>query len=248
MSKGVKKQKAPAAPQADIRFAARFGRPDIATPVVAARTAPHAKWLKKQAATPPIKIAMCPGMWDQIQAGYIIPAWCDIHIKANSAGVSVRLEGANAVPELGVRPMAFEVVDGIAPFRGDVKHHVLKLESPWSVFAREGISAQVFPAMFHSDFLDKLYVYPGVVDYDKGFATVNMMFSVLEECEFTIWAGEPLLQVIPFERRDFQAECGPITERERAVAEYGFASRKPGYYRRTFHGGKRYDMNLKVDQ
>lgn len=243
-------RKAPAIelpPEPDIRFVPRFGRPDIGAPVISARSAPHPDWLRKQAQNPPLKFAMCPGMWDYLQAGYIIPAWCDIHIKANRSGVSVRMEGVNAYPECNVQPMSLDVVDGIAPMRDSVKPHVLKLTSPWSVFVKEGISAYLMPALFHSPFLDKLHVYPGIVDYDE-FHTANVMFSVLEECEFTIWAGTPLLQFLPIMRHHFTAECGAATIREEAEARYKFTSRKPGYYRRTFHKKKQYDMKIRVEQ
>lgn len=227
----------------DLRFVPAWGRPDVGTPIISARAAPRAGWLKRQEAAPPVKLAHCPGMWDYLQAGYIIPAWCDIHVKANKAGVSVRMDGANTAPGHDAVPMDFALVDGMAPIADSVKRCVVKIPVPWSVFAKSGISCQVLPATMHSPFLDKLYVYPGVVDYDQ-FHTINFIFSALGDCEFTIWAGTPLLQVIPFRREAFSAECGPATAREEAVKTYGFFSRRPGFYRRAFHGVKKYSLTV----
>lgn len=230
----------------DIRFVAKHVRADITFPVQATRTV-KAEWLRSQYANPPVKLAHCPGMWDYLQAGYIISAWCDIHIKANKQGVSVRMEGVNTIDAIKAVPMNFALVDGMAPIKDSVKRVVLKIPVPYSIMAKRGISAQILPAVMHSPFLDKLFVYPGEVVYDK-FDTVNFIFSPLEECEFTIRAGTPLLQIIPFRRHNFTAECGAPTERENAVANYRFASHIAGFYRRMFHSTKKYSMVVRTDK
>lgn len=226
----------------DLRFVPHFGRPDIGTPVVPAR-AVRAAWLKPQYDAPPVKFARCPGMWDHLQAGYIIPAWCDIHIKANSQGVIVRMEGSNHDGQHEASTMDFALVDGLAKIDATAKRCVIKIPTPWAVFSKPGVSCQVLPALMHSDFLDKMHIYPGEVSYDK-FSTLNLIMSITTACEFTIWAGEPLLQVIPFERRDFRAECGPATPRELAQHRHGFFSKRPGFYRKMFHGVKKYLMTM----
>lgn len=230
----------------DLRFVPTFSRPDIGNPVQSAR-AVRAGWLKKQYAVPPLKFARCPGMWDYLNAGYIISAWCDIHIKANSQGVVVRMEGSNHSTQHEAVAMDFALVDGLAPIAESAKRCVMKIPMPWAAFARPGISCQVLPAEMHSPFLDKLFVYPGVVDYDQ-FHTINFIFSAVAACEFTIWAGTPLLQVIPFRRETFTAECGVATPREAAIQRFGFFSRKAGLYRTLFHSAKKYSMSVKDDQ
>lgn len=229
----------------DIRFIPLWGRPDIGTPITTARGV-RAKWAAPQYANPPLKIARCPGMWDYMTAGYIIPAWCDIHIKVNAHGISVRMEGPNAEGHPAV-PMDFSIIDGMAPITDSAKKMVLKIPVPWGVFAKKNVSMMVLPAVMHSEFLDKLHVYPGTVDYDN-FHTIQFIFSGLKECEFTIWAGEPLLQLFPFKRKSFSAEVGVGTERELADHKYGFFSRKVGLYRRLFHGKKSYSLIVKDDK
>lgn len=227
----------------DIRFVSIWGRPDIGTPVKPAREI-RPDWLKRQYTERPLKFARCPGMWDTMNSGYIVSAWCDIHIKANKQGISIRMEGANNDPGHAPALMDFSLIDGLAPIKDSVKRCVMKIPVPYAILTKLGISAQVLPATMHSPFLDKLYVYPGDVDYDK-FQTINFIFSALEECEFTIWAGTPLLQVIPFKRHHFTAECGPATSRELALKKFGFFSKKPGLYRKLFHGHKKFDLLIK---
>lgn len=213
----------------------------MGTPVKEARRV-IPEWAKQQVKkSKEIKFAKCPGMFDMAQMGYIIPAWTDIHIKANKQGVVIKC--AKNVPEVRVVPMKMDVVEGLAPFRDGVARQVWKIEVPWAVFCKPGYSAQVLPATFHSSFLDKVYVYPGVVDYE-GFHSINLIISVLEECEIDIWAGEPLLQVIPYKRESITASCGKADEKEVDKHRFGFFSRLPNFYRKAFHHRKSYTMSI----
>lgn len=208
---------------------------DITTIKLASSVKPD--WLLKQKANPPKeKFVNCPGMDDMLQAGYLLCAWTDIHIKANLSGISVKM-----LNDYGLRaePMSHIPVMGIAKTASNVKLQVLKLPSPWCVFAKSGYSAHVLPALFHSPFLDDIYVYPGIVDYDK-FSSINFIFSALRECEITIPAGTPLLQIIPFRREVITAEVGKATQREYDKHAYGFPTRIRAAYRKLFHQRKKF--------
>jgi hypothetical protein len=180
-------------------------------------------------------------MFDIAHAGYIIRAWTDIHIKASAYGVVARTPDCPDPARLAPVTMDKLVVEGLVPYRGDVAHEVMKCSSPWTVFTKKGYSAYVFPATMHSPFLDKLYVYSGVVDYDD-FHTINFIFSALEECEFVIPAGTPLLQVIPFKREDMHATYGKATEREQDRNRHVMVSRIANFYRKTLHKRKTYTI------
>jgi hypothetical protein len=225
-------------PEPTIKFKCVEGAYHISTPVVEARRV-IPEWMKPQIKNKDVKFARCPGMFDYAQVGYIIPAWCDIHIKVNKQGVMIRLD---KVPKsLDSAKMDFKVVDGLAKVKDSGFKSVTKIPSPWSIQTKKGYSAYVVPAIFHSKFLDKLYVYHGVVDYDD-FNVVNFPFTALEECEFTIWAGEPLLQIIPFKREDTTAEVGKASEEEKDLYNYRFYSTKPALYRKEFHKPKKYTI------
>lgn len=228
-----------------LRFKCVEGRFDVAQPVEAARSVFPA-WLGKQAKERRVKFARCPGMHDYAQFGYIISAWCDIHICANKQGVSIILSKVTSEGMKGSE-MNFELIDGLAPIDEGVAKRVIKIPSPWALFTKPGYSAMVMPALMHSPFLDKLYVYPGIVDYDQ-FHTVNFIFSAIKECDFTIPAGTPLLQVIPFKREAMTAVSGRATDFERALQGFKFASRVMGYYRRKFHSKKSFTIAIEDQQ
>jgi hypothetical protein len=223
LAKGLKKP--------HIRFKCHTGGYYTSQPVVLARSIlPY--WLKKQIQAKEVKFVRCPGMHDLAQQGYLIVAHADIHIKANR---QVTLVDVHGIPDsLKPQPMGYDVVDGLAPIRGNVAKKVTKIPLPWCIFTAPGYSAHVLPAVKHSPFLDKLFVYGGEVDYE-GFHVVNFIFTAMEECEFTIPAGTPLLQVIPFKREDFHAEVGKATELEHDQHRFAFTSRVVGAYRRMYH-------------
>ena len=156
----------------------------------------------------------CPGILDYAQFGYIIPAWVDIHIMANKAGVSWYL-GDKGGPrgdrgfDAGV-PMDEKLIDGALKPVG-INPAAIMFPSPWRIFTQKNISAMLMPAFYHSTFLDDLYVVPGLVDY-KNFHVVNWICMPKRECNVHIKAGEPLMHVIPFLNKDITASVGPATD------------------------------------
>jgi len=224
-------------PRPTISFKSIFGAYNIPVPVVEARKV-FPEWARSQLEAKEVKFVRCPGMFDLSQAGYLICAHADIHIKANKQGVIIR---TNVPPQLQPEELNHTVVAGLAPFKDSVKINAHKIPLPWGIFCKPGYSAYVLPALFHSPFLDKIYVYPGIVDYDT-FPTVNLMISVLEECDFTIWAGTPLLQVMPYKREVITAECGKGTEEDKDKYHFTFYSKLPNLYKKKFHMRKQYTI------
>ena len=187
----------------------------------------------------------CPGMIDYAELGYIVPAWVDIHILANKAGVTCfigsgkRGDGGHARPrEMDARFIdgAFKTEDGITPT-------VLHIGSPWSVFCRKNITAMILPAFYHSTFLDDLHIIPGTVDYQK-FAQMNLICMPKRACKIHIKVGEPLLHIIPFENKTISAGYGPGTQEQLDA----YKNEIPGttvkqYYRKNMATKKEYGLN-----
>lgn len=185
-----------------------------------------------------VKFVRCPGMHDYTQEGYLILAHADIHIKANSVGCSIRLEGQHD-QQLQPQPMDFGVIDGMCKIEG-VPNQVTKIPLPYGIYMEPGHSAHLLPPLMHGvDYLDKIYIYPGTVDYDK-FHVANVIITVLKPCEFVIPAGTPLLHVLPFKRISYHGVTGPATKKEYAKLKFGFPSRITGFYRKMFHSKKVY--------
>lgn len=177
------------------------------------------------------KFAICPGMIDYKNFGYIVPAWDDIHILANKAGTAAVVGGGSRATAFAqARGMDPNIVEGI--FQPDeVPLAPIHVGSPWSIFVNnKKMSAMLMPAFYHSSFLDDLYVFPGIVDYGN-FTVMNFIFAAKRPCNITIKVGEPLLHIIPFLGNDIKAGYGPAEDHQIDAANSIFSSSKQ-FYRR----------------
>lgn len=192
-----------------------------------------------------VQFPKCPGMIDYAQLGYIITAHVDINIMANKAGVLTsvgsqqRGDGGFQKP----RRMESAILDGYATADG-VEPVPLLLDLPWKIFTPHNMSAIVLPALYHSDFLDDLSVWAGVVDYNK-FHTLNFIFSPKRECNITIKAGTPILQIIPFINQEISAGYGPGTPEQRSLAANQIPSGDTQFYRKFYMQAKKYFLSEK---
>ena len=184
----------------------------------------------------------CPGILDYAQYGYIIPAWVDIHIMANKAGVSWHIGDRSKRGDRGFEngvPMEAELVDGAFNVEGGIPPSAILFSSPWKIFANKNISAFINPAFYHSTFLDDLHVVPGIVDY-SGFHVVNFICMPKRECTVHIKAGEPLLHVMPFYNKDISASVGPATDKQIDKCANLIPGDDKQYYRKFMSVKKRF--------
>lgn len=204
----------------------------------------------------------CPGMYDYSRLGYIIPAWIDIHIKANKAGTVIRMGSKEdskraspfPPPQEITRPisdpyqMATDVTEGLFQFEDNIKPTAWNLPGVWKIYGKRNISALLLPAVFHSPFLEDLYVYPGVVDYSTGFTVANFIMSPRRRCEITIKAGTPLLHVIPLmNTKDFVASYGPGTTEQQDSYKTPKHMFEGNWYRRWYMVKKRFSLKKQVE-
>lgn len=191
-----------------------------------------------------VKFPNCPGMIDYARMGYIIPAWADIHILANKAGVSFRLGCKSRGSKFAQgKLMDSSIIEGVMDVEDDVPLTPLHFAAPWSVFAKEGVSALVMPAIYHSDFLDDLMVLPGVVDYGK-FHAINFICVQRKACKIKIPAGSPLMHVIPVYATDIKANYGPANIEQMSLAATQMYTGEEQAYRKLFQYVKRFTLSL----
>lgn len=228
-----------------ISFKSIFGNFAVTSPVECAKKI-DSSWQRELLKNK--NLNKCPGLTDFYDSGYIISAHCDIHIKANKAGVICKLENLRNNPDYpsvqkSLDPSIMDPTFASSIITDDsVKKIVYKIPLPWSVTTKPGYSAYVLPSYLHYNFSDKIFIYPGVVDYDKGFGVINFIFSPLKECEFKITSGTPLLHILPYKREKFTAECDKASINESDLHFFSFPSKARQYYRRHFWSKKEYTL------
>lgn len=183
------------------------------------------------------KFSGCPGMHDYYRQGYIIPAWEDFEIIVTKTTITVLIGTSDTFLCKPREVMDERVVAGCVPIDEDIKLHAIKLPCPWKVFTKPGYSAYVMPALFHSPFLRDLFLYPGINDYDH-YHTINVMFTPMREMHIKIYAGTPMLHVMPYKRENITAEVGRLTETENGIANFTYRTKAPGFYRKWLHQKK----------
>jgi hypothetical protein len=202
-------------------------------PVVPAKTVTPSGKAKQIAASGAFKFAHCPGILDYSQLGYIIPAWTDMKIFANSAGVVAEIGSEHRGTRGFMRPITMDsaIVEGfLAPSDG-VPLTVLKFECPWYIRAAKNVSALTLPAWYHADWVDDLHCWPGTVDY-TNFSVTNFIVSPKRKCIVHIKAGDPLLHIIPFYGKDMLAGYGPGSDAQVDKTKNEVWGDQPQFYRR----------------
>ena len=231
-------------PQPMIKFKCNVPGYEVGQPVRRAMDV-KPEWLVNQIKTAEKnkthKFSSCPGMHDYYRSGYIIPAWEDFEIIVDDKKADIIIGNSKHFVCNPFERMDYRVVAGSANIDEDIAHHALKLPCPWKVFTKPGYSAFVMPALYHSPFLRDLFLYPGINDYDT-YHTINVMFSPLREMHVKIYAGTPMLHVIPYKREDLTAECGSITQHESGLANFTYRTKAPGFYRKWLHKKKTTDI------
>lgn len=196
----------------------------------------------------------CPGMHDYSRIGYIIPAWTDFHIKANKAG-HIAIAGCRGedflkrIPPVG-QPLQMDpkMTHGMFEIKDNIEPCSWNFPSPWRVQAKQNLSALVMPALYHSTFLDDLYVYPGIIDYNN-FHILNFICSPKRACEVEIKAGSPLLHVIPFyTNKTIVASYGPGNREMKDAMMISPRMWEHNFYRKYFMIKKRFKISKKVEE
>ncbi len=228
----------------DIEFVDSTQKAFMRNPVMRASDVPPRCYASQKEKFGKVRFPQCPSMIDYARMGYIIPAWADIHILANKAGVSYQVGSKRrGSPFAPGRLMDSSIVEGVLAPEDDVPPTVLHFGSPWSIFAAKGISAFLMPATYHSNFLDDLMIFPGVVDYGK-FHTANMICAPRRACDVRIRAGDPLLHVIPLRVEDIKGGFGPASVEQQGMIGNQIYTGSSQVYRKLYHVMKKFTLSL----
>jgi len=228
----------------DIEFVDSTHKAFIRSPVMRASDVQPRCYAPQKEKLGKVRFPQCPSMIDYARMGYIIPAWADIHILANKAGVSYRVGSEKrGSPFAAGRAMDSSIIEGVLDPEDDVPLTALHCGAPWSIFAAKGISAIVMPAIYHSNFLDDLMILPGAVDYDK-FNTVAMICAPRRACDVRIHVGDPLLHVIPFRTEDIKGGFGPASIDQHGVIGNQMYTGDSQIYRKMYQTVKKFTLSL----
>lgn len=150
----------------------------------------------------------CPGIFDYMRSGYIVPAWADIKFRIDSDKLDhVKFKMAEAADQLK-RPMAVHSQEQIqgCPINHSGGNNIIKLHSPWLMDVPKGYSVLFVDPMYNKS--NDYTILPGRMDVGMDLIqnkeiNVFVKVNVLDK-DITIHAGEPIVQLIPFKQENFR--------------------------------------------
>lgn len=177
----------------------------------------------------------CTPMLDGMNAGYIVPLWCDVQV-----------ESANGQPEIYWRIKQGSVFAPHGDAARDIPAplgyyaRVFKFLTYFRIETPKGYSISVQPPAGHYQL--PFRVIPAVIDSDRSVIDNNFPCWVQDGFEGIVEKGTPIAQVVPFKRTDWKAEMSVISpEEHERYADKGFNSNILNNYVRNIWSRKSYE-------
>lgn len=178
----------------------------------------------------------CPGIFEILEHGYIIPMPWDLKIRTSkNSPQSFEWEVAsrNIIDSFeGNIASAHDVVGRHLPNRSDSFPLILKIDTPWSIAATPGLKFLVIPIPYPDSY--EFESTHGILDPSKGtHLNLQIRWNVTNG-EYMIKAGTPMVQLIPITEsncnlivRDANAHDKKWLEKRKFLHSHSFISNKP---------------------
>ncbi len=172
-------------------------------------------------------IKKCMPVFDTLTMGYIIPTPVDVHISLD-----------NNVPFYQYPAMNFITMhskEQATGYPSNKEFDIPKFNNPWAIKTAPGYSC-LFVTPFHHNL--PFTTLPGFVDTDTYSTQVNFPF-VLNNPKFEgiIYAGTPMVQVIPIKREEWKME---INDWDNESIENRLSTKFFNRYKTLFWHSKQY--------
>ena len=146
-------------------------------------------------------IRKCPGIYDILTHGYILPMWVDMEININEQGISqimVKRDLSFNFAELSFFPHA-QFLDYVDYKIMDRKVEAsLAFQNPWKVITPKGYSVLQLPLFYNES--KEYTVMPGIMETDVFHFTNIPVLAHSNGETIKLKAGDPFCLYIPFKR------------------------------------------------
>lgn len=158
-----------------------------------------------------LHIYQCPGIFDLLSTGYIIPMWHDVIITTN--GDDRNFEFTIPTPDLNELMGDKKQIIGkqesgigtLVPVRPWACDSLLKINTPWHVIAPKGVKFLMIPIAYPDSF--EFESSTGILDPSHSSEINVQAFWNIKRGEHYLKAGTPLAQLIPLSSEEFKMEC-----------------------------------------
>lgn len=178
-------------------------------------------------------VKRCVPFLDALSIGYIIPLWCDVWVEATDDG-NIKIDFPENFFQSGsISEHAYEQAPNHPLSETLFGKALLKFMNPWVIETEENVSCLFTSPLNHLE--TRFKILDGVVDTDTYYNNINFPFVWTGGVgKFMIERGTPLVQVIPFQRTDFQIEVGKIDELKKSKVNAILGTKIKDGYRTDF--------------
>ena len=182
-------------------------------------------------------VKRCIPFLDALSSGFIIPLWADMAVTARDGEITIDFPQGYCGPKT-IEMHNYEQAEGHPLSELPYGKFPFKFINPWLIKTPANVSCIFTSPLNHLETRFKLL--DGVVDTDTYRNNVNLPFLwTAGDGDFFIERGTPLVQIIPFERADFEMEVGVIDEADRHKVRARLGTYiKEGYRKEYWHKRK----------
>lgn len=168
---------------------------------------------KKQTVGRMNHIYQCPGIFDLLSEGYILPMWHDVVISTNGDLDSFNWTvPSSALTELSPETSLIEPqsngVGAIMPIKPWSLNTLLKVNTPWHVVAPRGIKLLILPIAYPDSFEFESSI--GILNPGHSNEINIQLYYNVQKGDVLIKAGTPLAHIIPLSENNFELVCREI--------------------------------------
>lgn len=183
-------------------------------------------------------VIKCPGIFDLVNTGWILPAWCDFIIETSDDNISWRtpsmLEGITCGEDFNKPPISFISTDQkimSIPMSEENHFCLVKVNTPWIVDIPKGWELLILPVSYSDD--TRFESTQGVIQ-PSSHMEINpqLLWKVKNGIEL-IKAGTPLCQLIPIKEDQIEFECNDYGLEQRMNQKKMYFKRASTFIRKS---------------
>jgi len=207
-------------------------------------------YIKQKDTLQPSHLQLCPGIFDIMKHGFIVPMWHDAVIKTtrDREDFDFTLPSKHLANLRGGDPIGTHPYDitKFLPKRHYSKHAIVKMNTPWNVIAPPGIKFLVLPIPYPDT--HELESAIGILDPAVSTEINFQCYLNIGEGEILVKAGTPIMQLVPLTEHQYELVVRDMNEKDSKWLEkreylnvFGFKLNKQKIkesFIKHFYGGK----------
>jgi len=155
-------------------------------------------------------IYQCPGIFNLMTQGYIVPMWHDVIISTNgdpdSFSWTVPTSDLNELDnETDIIENQTNGVGSLMPMKPWSMNTLIKINTPWNVVAPRGIKLLILPISYPDSFEFESSI--GIQDPGISNEINAQLYYNVPKGDYLIKAGTPLFQIVPLSEKNIDMTC-----------------------------------------